>query len=288
MTSITRRLGALALAGIMAGSMSACKPTTSTGSSHAKKSSHAKQGMTKAQKKRLAKKLAKLAAGSAAGGALGSKLKNSGGTNVTTQLPDGTPDISGGVSAAQAKADLAKLVVATPSDHDEKYVRSTYRTWLSATKYGWGDRYSGCNARNAALVRDGVNVKTTTGCKISSGSWRSPYTTPATLAKHKLGGVLTEHKMDIDHIVPLGEVHISGGSTWDKDRRAEYANDPQVLVTADLWANRQKSDQTPATWLPEINQCGYVVRYVTVKAKYGLTVTQAEKSKMEQVLAQCK
>lgn len=183
------------------------------------------------------------------------------------------------------------------SNNGVRYKRSDYLTWLSASTHGWkGSNFSGCNARNAALLQDGHGVKKGTRCKILGGTFTSPYTSMATLrkqdARRRLSGKkpllpLTYHFMDIDHIIPLGAVSFQGGGKWSSAKRAAYANDPLVLVTTDSTSNRSKGDQTAATWLPELNRCGYAERMVQVKAKYKLTVTPAEKRILAREINRC-
>ncbi|MER7468905.1 hypothetical protein [Streptomyces sp. NPDC097981] len=48
------------------------------------------------------------------------------------------------------------------------------------------------------------------------GSWRSPYDDVV---------VTDAARLDVDHFVPLAEVHDSGGYAWDAARREAYAND---------------------------------------------------------------
>ena len=54
-------------------------------------------------------------------------------------------------------------------------------------------------------------------------------------------------------------------------------------------ANKQKSDGDAATWLPANKKfrCQYVARQASVKYKYGLWVTQAEKDAIVRILANC-
>ncbi|MFB7260789.1 hypothetical protein ACFCXH_01295 [Streptomyces nojiriensis] len=50
-------------------------------------------------------------------------------------------------------------------------------------------------------------------------------------------------------MVPLSEVHDSGGHGWTTERRRRYANDlgcDVTLVGVTARSNRQKSDQDPA------------------------------------------
>ena len=52
--------------------------------------------------------------------------------------------------------------------------------------------------------------------------------------------------------------------------------------------NRQeKVAKDAAEWLPEINKCWFAYRVVQVRAKYSLTVDQAEADALEAVLSEC-
>ncbi|MGW7328204.1 hypothetical protein ACWGIU_06225 [Streptomyces sp. NPDC054840] len=56
--------------------------------------------------------------------------------------------------------------------------------------------------------------------------------------------------VDIDHIVPLAEVHVSGGYGWTTECRRRYADDlgsDVTLVGVTARSNRQKSDQDQPT-----------------------------------------
>ena len=73
------------------------------------------------------------------------------------------------------------------------------------------------------LQRDGKQVTTGLGCRITSGRWRSVYDAKV---------IRSASKLDIDHIVPLAEAWRSGASTWTKQRRVRFANDltdPQLI-----------------------------------------------------------
>ena len=71
--------------------------------------------------------------------------------------------------------------------------------------------------------------------------------------------------------------------------RYEMATDPLNLLAVDGEANKKKSDGDAATWLPPNKKfrCQYVARQVSVKYKYGLFVTQAEKEAIDRVLQNC-
>lgn len=75
----------------------------------------------------------------------------------------------------------------------------------------------------------------------------------------------------------------------EKEVRYKIATDPLNLLAVDGPANEQKSDGDAATWLPSNKKfrCQYVARQVSVKYKYGLWVTEAEKTAISNVLTNC-
>ena len=117
-----------------------------------------------------------------------------------------------------------------------KYERKSYRHWI--------DEDRDCqNARHEVLIAESsstVVFKTEKGCRVVSGSWNDPYS----------GKTITDaSKLDIDHLVPLKEVHESGGHAWDVYRKRDYANDlsdPNTLIAVDRGLNRQKGSGDPA------------------------------------------
>ena len=113
------------------------------------------------------------------------------------------------------------------------------------------------------------------------GEWLDPYT----------GRTYTDpSEIDIDHVVPLANAWRSGASSWGEARREQYANDPQVLLSAEDNANQEKGDKGPEAWKPPIRTiwCDYAIRWVDIKASYHLSVNQQEKAALEQMLGTCK
>ena len=93
---------------------------------------------------------------------------------------------------------------------------------------------------------------------------------------------------DIEHIVARSEAHDSGLCTVDMDTRRQFSNDLLNLTLASPSVNRhQKSDNDPAEWLPDLNQCWYVDRVVKVRLKYGLTIDRNEAEAIDAVLSGC-
>ncbi|GAA2351141.1 GmrSD restriction endonuclease domain-containing protein [Dactylosporangium salmoneum] len=188
--------------------------------------------------------------------------------------PGNTGNAGNAGNAGSATASLNALTVAAAGSMSG-YSREKFPHWI-----GQG---SGCDTREVVLKRDGKDVKTGADCKVTAGSWVSPYDDKA---------VTDPGALDIDHMVPLAAAWRSGAAAWTDEQRKGFANDltrPQLFAVS-LQSNRAKGDQDPSTWKPPSHTywCTYAQNWVTVKAFYKLTVTQAEKTALADMLATCK
>ena len=163
------------------------------------------------------------------------------------------------------------------------YSRDEFPHWASdAASYGWREPDGSCDVRDAALIRDGKDVRIDDDCSMTAGTWRDPYT----------GKTLTNSsEVDIDHVVALANAWRSGAGSaaWSTADREAYANDPEVLLSADAGTNRAKGDKGPEAWKPP-NQdywCEYARRWIWIKSDWRLTVNPAEKSSLRQMLGTC-
>lgn len=104
--------------------------------------------------------------------------------------------------------------------------------------------------------------------------------------------------VDIEHVVARSEAWDSGAYQWTQEQRDVFANDPLELIAVDSSMNRSHGEKDAANWLPSHGNglfphgnpsydCKYVARQIAVKAKYKLTVDQAEKTAMQHTLASC-
>lgn len=147
---------------------------------------------------------------------------------------------------------------------------------------------NGCDTRNDILRRDLADVVFMDGsqCRVAAGSFHEPYTA-ALLDFHR--GSESSRAVQIDHVVALGDAWQKGAQALTAGERQSLANDPLNLIAADGPANQQKSAGDAATWLPKNKsiRCHYVARQISVKAAYGLWVTEAEKDAMKRVLSSC-
>ena len=149
---------------------------------------------------------------------------------------------------------------------------------------GWPD-VDGCSLRQRILKRELGDSAVLDGCNVVAGEYDEPYT-----GEHK---VLTERaqiaEIQIDHVVALSDAWQKGAQGLSVEQRYKIATDPLNLLAVDGEANRQKSDGDAATWLPKNKKfrCQYVARQVSVKYKYGLWITKAEKEAIQRILTNC-
>ena len=151
----------------------------------------------------------------------------------------------------------------------------------------WTDADGDCqDARQEVLVAESRTepaFRTDKKCRVTAGAWLVLYT----------GAVVTDpSKLDIDHMVPLGNAHVSGASSWSANQRERYANyldDPQHLIAVTASANRSKGARGPEEWEPEDRSywCQYAVDWITIKDDWGLTVTQPEHDALVEMLHTC-
>ena len=162
------------------------------------------------------------------------------------------------------------------------YDRSDWKHWIDAD----GDCQ---NTRNEVLVRDStvpVTFKARADgkqCSVESGRWVDPYSSE----------VFTEpKKLDIDHFVPLQNAHLSGGWSWDNQKRQDYANnldDPEHLLAVKASLNRQKGAKGPENWKPPNQQfwCEYGEEWEHIKLTWQLTMTTAEAAAVQELKQHC-
>ena len=149
---------------------------------------------------------------------------------------------------------------------------------------GWPN-VDGCSLRQRILKRELGDSARLEGCNVVAGEYDEPYT-----GEHVVLVSREEvSKIQIDHVVALSDAWQKGAQYKDYETRNKIATDPLNLLAVDGVANKQKSDGDAATWLPKNKKfrCQYVARQISVKYKYSMWVTQAEKEAMARVLSNC-
>ena len=122
----------------------------------------------------------------------------------TSEPPPETP-------ATSTPATTLTITVAPVPAGIPEYDRSDWRHWI--------DEDGDCqDARQEVLIvesLDQVTFETDRKCRVGTGRWYGAFT-----------GVYLEDPgdLDIDHLVPLKNAHLSGGWSWDAEMREEYAN----------------------------------------------------------------
>ena len=150
---------------------------------------------------------------------------------------------------------------------------------------GWPN-VDGCSLRQRIIRREFGASAVLEECNVMAGEYDEPYT-----GEHM---VFTEREqiskgIQIDHVVALSDAWQKGAQSISAEKRYELATDPLDLLAVDGDANKKKSDGDAATWLPSNKKfrCQYVARQVSVKYKYSLWVTEAEKNAILKVLENC-
>ncbi|HSH13820.1 MAG TPA: DUF1524 domain-containing protein, partial [Desulfurivibrionaceae bacterium] len=92
-------------------------------------------------------------------------------------------------------------------------------------------------------------------------------------------------ELDIDHLVPLSHAQRNGGAKWSRQRKRQFANDPQNLLVVEAGVNRAKGDQAPDQWRPPRRGFWpeYARRWRAVKDKYQLRISPAEEAALREM-----
>ena len=144
-----------------------------------------------------------------------------------------------------------------------QYSRADWKHWIDSD----GD----CQNTRAEVLIEESNASpvfaTDRRCRVVGGSWNGPYT----------GQTFTDASdLDIDHLVPLKNAHLSGGWRWDAERKEDYANSVAAdyhLIAVEKYANRGKGAKAPDEWQPPdpSYHCQYAQDWIRVKAAWGLS-----------------
>jgi hypothetical protein len=182
-----------------------------------------------------------------------------------------------------AHADQTRLlegIAALPVEPEIRtgYDRGLYPHWKDLDR-------NGCAADKDVLINEAIEDPAVgPGCKLTGGVWYSYY--DATEIHGSGPG-----RIDIDHLVPLAEVHDSGGHSWPAERRKRYANDldsDTTLVAVSARSNRQKADKDPAAWMPvPTARCQYLGEWVVTKLRWNLSVDPTERDALLRYAADC-
>ena len=120
-------------------------------------------------------------------------------------------------------------------------------------------------------------------CVVDGGLWTDRY----------LGSNLESIiEVEVEPLVPVENVHLSGGADWTLDTRQAYLADiehPPTLHIVAAEGGHNPRAQGPDAWRPSNRNswCAYAVDWVAVKARWELTVTDAEAAALDDMLQTC-
>ena len=151
----------------------------------------------------------------------------------------------------------------------------------------WQDYDKDCqNIRHEVLIIESlveVTFKTDKKCQVATGRWF---------------GVFDGHHLenaghvDVDHMVPLQNAHLSGAWAWSPEKKEQYANhlaDDDHLIAVASRANRSKGARGPDGWNPrdESYWCQYATDWTEIKARWDLAMTESEAEAVMEMLDTC-
>ena len=201
------------------------------------------------------------------------------GSPSPTPTPTALPPRQTATSTSTSSTTVLRVTISEVPAVLPDYDRDDWKHWVDAD----GDCQ---DARNEVLIaesRTAVTFRTDRKCRVAAGEWLTPY-----------GKVIVTDpsKLDVDHMVPLGNAHGSGASHWTDQRKERYANylsDPQHLIAVTASANRSKGARGPEDWTPEDRTywCQYAVDWITIKHHWHLYVTQREHDSLVEMLNTC-
>ena len=198
--------------------------------------------------------------------------------SVFTKVENTGAEASDGGTDSKLAADVLELLEVKGRAPKTGYKRDEF--------YGGWPTVDGCNLRQKILKREFGESVVLDGCNVVAGEFDEPYT-----GEHMKFTSREEISkgLQIDHVVALSDAWQKGAQYMEREVRYNIATDPLNLLAVEASANEKKSDGDAATWLPANKKfrCQYVARQVSVKYKYSLWVTEAEKEAISQVLANC-
>ncbi|MGD9622252.1 MAG: HNH endonuclease family protein [Mycolicibacterium sp.] len=222
-------------------------------------------------KQRTRRRLARITATAAAAVA----VSLGAGTHLHRPAPAAPEPSSTGAVSAPA-SDVATLLAQIPTTATVTAVDGYDRSCANGHRCVFGPAWnspldhSGCDTKSRVLSAQLHDVQYKPGthdCKVVAGWVDDPYT----------GTRITLHDISIDHVVPLRYAWDAGAWQWTPRQRAIFANDPDNLLAVSAHENSSKQDDSLAQWLPPVGQCGYVLRFLAVAAKYQLAMAPADR-----------
>jgi len=188
------------------------------------------------------------------------------------------------------------------TDSEESFVTQMRQTCIDGYKRDsyqhWTDDDDDClDKRAETLIKDRIRGSKlevefkTRGCSVTAGEWYDWYSFDEETKKPPI--INDPKKIDVDHIVPLSNAHLSGAWAWSKRKKQEYANkiDSALphLIAVSQKENRSKGAKSPDQYMPENKsfQCKYIELWTRIKRKWDLSMSSTEKVFIGTELSRC-
>lgn len=159
-------------------------------------------------------------------------------------------------------ATLASITV-EPEHARSGYSRELFPHWDDVD-------HDGCDTRCEVLSAQ----------RRSDGTWLSEW-----------DGYVTSNtsELQVDHVVALAEAWDSGADRWTAAQRDEFADYTPNLLAVTASENLRKGDRDASEWFPARSEanCLWSSTVVRVKAKWSLSIDQAEHDALANLLSTC-
>lgn len=194
------------------------------------------------------------------------------------------------VETDDAAALLEQLVVAE-EDTGAHYDRDEWHT-------DWAYHGDGCSTRELVLYAQAEpdasrGAACAPVCPVSGAAcWTSPYDGRPT---HDPGELQIDHRVSLKEasrsrvVDERGVATLGAARLWSGDQKRGFAEDPGNLVAVTGGVNQAKWHLDAGDWKPSLESawCEYAVGYARTKIAYRLSVDQAERDGLAQMLATC-
>lgn len=146
----------------------------------------------------------------------------------------------------------------------------------------WLDEDGDCQKTDVeVLIRDALNLihwNDPEACTIRDGEWGNWAT----------GGIVNGGSAWVVPVVTPDQAMKSGAESWGREQQLAFINDMDNLVVMDIYTAAERNVLGPESWLPyEPLRCTYIDRWVTIKSRYALSMSEAEQKTVQSIQDAC-
>ena len=96
---------------------------------------------------------------------------------------------------------------------------------------------------------------------------------------------MTKQHLELDLIVPIIWLFNHGGKTWTKQQVDIFYSDKDNQVWVEPILSKKKGHKGLMDWLPSVNQCHYIRRFLFILDKYQIEISIYEKTQFFELQA---